>query len=202
MTRILQYMLLAACVAWLGCSGATENNMPATEDRISPAENHMTEAAVDKLLATTDDFQLCDGVFCAITDVTENELSAATEPEPCRTVTLIWHSGGIIGNGGFQYLFGGNFNGDPGYRITADAYRKVGAEKCYSAFQDALALFPRNTLPDDIERRLEIYQSHPKETRDAINDRFWVGADEMKPLLARFIRSHRSEIREFLTNHP
>jgi hypothetical protein len=189
MTRMCHYVVLASCVGWLaGCSRATQNNM--------------SHPSVDKLLATTDDFDLCDGVFCAIADVTGNQIDAVREPEPCRTVTLVWHSGGIIGNGGFQYLFESNFNGDPGYRKTADAYERIGAVKSYAAFQDALALFPGNSPPSDIDRRLKIYQSHPKEVRDKINGRFWADADEAKRLLAQFIRSRSSEFCEFLTAQP
>ncbi len=158
----------------------------------------MSKPKVDKLLATTDDFDLCDGVFCAIGDVAGNEIDAATEQEPCRTVTLVWHSGGIIGNGGFQYLFEGDFNGDPGYRITAAAYKNINANQSYEAFQEALSLFPDNRLPADIDKRLSIYQSHPKKTRDAIESKFFSADDEVKRLLAEFIRAHQDEFREFL----
>lgn len=71
---------------------------------IDDGEDQMTPDTIDELLAMTNDFELCNGVFCAIAEVTGNSIDAANEPEPCRTVTLVWHSGGIIGNGGFQYL--------------------------------------------------------------------------------------------------
>ena len=182
---VIRALAILPLVALAGCSG-TEGP-------------HMTTADVDTLLATEDDFDLCDGVFCAIADVTGNEIDLANEPEPCRTVTAIWHSGGIIGNGGFQYLFEGDFNGDPGYRITADAYKAIAADKSHSAFNAALALFPDSELPADIEERLQIFQSHPEKTRDTINSEFWDGDDDVKRLLAIYIRSHESEIREFLT---
>lgn len=159
----------------------------------------MTGTDVDTLLATEDDFELCNGVFCAIADATGNEIDLANEPEPCRTVTAIWHSGGIIGNGGFQYLFEGDFNGDPGYRLTADAYKAIGAGKSYSAFNAALALFPNRELPTDIEERLQVFQSHPEKTRDKINSDFWDGDDDVKRFLATYIRNHETEICKFLT---
>ncbi len=159
----------------------------------------MSKSDVDTLFATDDDFDLCDGVFCAIADRTGNEINLANEPEHCRTVTAIWHSGGIIGNGGFQYLFEGDFNGDPGYRLTADAYKSIGAEESHAAFTAALALFPDSVLPTDSGERLRIFQSHPEETRNQINSQFWNGDDDVRRLLATHIRSHESEIRSFLT---
>jgi len=160
----------------------------------------MTPASIDELLVTTDDFDLCDGVFCAIAEVTGNRIDAANEPEPCRTVTLVWHSGGIIGNGGFQYLFEGDFNGDPGYRITAAAYQKIGADEAYAAFCDACAIFPRGEVPADIEERLRIYAAHPEERRQAIDSRFFAADDAQKRLLAQFIRSNKDAIRRFLVD--
>ncbi len=162
---------------------------------------HMAKADVDSLLATADDFDLCDGVFCAIADRTGNEIDLANEPEHCRTVTAIWHSGGIIGNGGFQYLFEGDFNGDPGYRLTADAYKVIGADQSHAAFTAALALFPNSELPMDIDERLQIFQSHPEEAREKINSQFWGADDDVKRLLAAYIRSHESQIRSFLTGN-
>ena len=71
--------------------------------------------------------------------------------------------------------------------------------KSHSAFNAALALFPDSKLPTDIEERLQIFQSHPEKTRDKINSEFWGGDDDVKRLLASYIRSHQSEIRQFLT---
>lgn len=159
----------------------------------------MTKDDVDALLSTDDDFDLCDGVFCAIAVMTGNEIDLANEPEHCRTVTAIWHSSGIIGNGGFQYLFESDFNGDPGYRFSADAYKTIGAEESHVAFTAALALFADSELPTDIDERLRIFLSHPEETRDNINSQFWAGDDDVKRLLATYIRSHQSELRSFLT---
>lgn len=161
-------------------------------------DKHLTPASIDELFVTTDDVDLCDGVFCAIAEVTGNQIDAANEPEPCRTVTLVWQSGGIIGNGGFRYLFEGDFNGDPGYRLTAAAYQKIGANDAYAAFRDALALFPNTELPADIEERLRLYESHPEDILDAVDSRFFAADGDIQRMLARFIRSNRDAIREYL----
>jgi hypothetical protein len=158
---------------------------------------HMTDSDVDEILGKTDDFELCDSVFFAIADVVGNKIDAENEPEPCRTVTLVWHSGGLISNGGFHYLFEGDFNGDPGYQITAASYRRIKADQAYEAFQDAFGLFPDNRPPTDIDERLEIIESHPEEL-DAVNSKFFSFLDDIPRLLAAFIRNHREEIRRIL----
>ena len=159
----------------------------------------MTMATVDTLLATTDDFDLCDGVFCALADLMGNTIDAAKEPEPCRTITLVWHAGGIIGNGGFQYLFEGDFNGDPGYRLTALAFQRINAQDAYTAFRDALALFPCGELPDDIDERLRIYQSYPEDRREEIDRQFLSADENTRSLLATYIRSNQNALRYYLT---
>ena len=39
-------------------------------------------------------------------------------PKPQQTVLLVYQSYGLIGNGGFQYLFEGDFPGDPEFLLT------------------------------------------------------------------------------------
>jgi hypothetical protein len=80
-------------------------------------------------------------------------------PKPQQTVMLVYHSHGIIGNGGFQYLFEGDFPGDPEFLLTRQAYKTIGAEDASAAFEKAFAVFPASTPPADIERRLEMWQS-------------------------------------------
>lgn len=159
---------------------------------------HWTEASIDRLFEKSDPFELCDGVFCALADVTGNRIDAANEPEPSRTVTLVWHSTGLIGNGGFKYLFEGNFNGDPGYRMTAASFERIEAPNAAAAFRAAFALFPNGQLPTDVNERLRIYESHPEETRDAIDIRFFKAEEEIKRQLAAYIRNNKADLKRIL----
>jgi hypothetical protein len=183
--KVISWCFILAFLSANGCCKAVGNTQ-------MPAD------AFEELLAELDDFDLCDGVFLAIAKVTGNRLDAANEPEACRTVTLVWHSGGIIGNGGFRYLFEGDFNGDPGYLITADAYRRIGANEDYAAFCAALAIFPMSRLPLNIDDRLRMYDAHPEERRQDIDNRFFSAADTRQKLLAKFIRFNKEAIRKFV----
>ena len=159
----------------------------------------MDDAAVKSLLATTEDFDLCDGVFMAIAQASA-QIDAANEPEPCLTVTLVWYSLGVIGNGGFRYRFEADFCGDPGYRKTAGAYLKIRATEAYAAFQNALSLFPDGELPGRIEERLAIYESHPDIARNSIDRQYFDGVKDTERRLATFIRSNEDAFRHALAS--
>jgi hypothetical protein len=86
---------------------------------------------------------------------------------------LVWHSGGLIGNGGFEYLFEGEFDGDPEFGITAEAHKTAGLPRSYEAFQDAFALFPRGIVPHDSDERIRQYRRADETIRQEINRRYW-----------------------------
>lgn len=77
---------------------------------------------IDALLALTDDFDLCNGVFSRFADF-HNQIDVDLYSQEERVITLAWHASGLINNGGFEYLFEGWFTGDPGYVFTAAAFK-------------------------------------------------------------------------------
>ena len=96
-----------------------------------------------------DDSKLCDELFGRFAEFS-NEIDVDSHSELERIVTLVRHSSGLIGNGGFHYLFEGDFRGDPGFVYTAAAYQRIGAADAYKAFQEAFRQFPEGILPDNI----------------------------------------------------
>jgi len=149
-----------------------------------------------------EDFEFCNRVFCAIADVTGDRFDAEKEPPDCRVVTLVWHTSGLVGNGGFGYLFEGDLNGDPQFELTEAAYRSIGAKQAYDAFRDAMSLFPDGVPPEDVNERMRIYESHPETERDAIEARFFEAEDEVIKCLAAYIRRNRDAIDDFLRHGP
>lgn len=124
------------------------------------------------ILDIQDDFELCNEVFSRLCDSC-NEIDVGSCAELERIVRLVWHSAGLIENGGFRYLFECDFMGDPGFVYTAAAYHRIGALRAYEAFQDAVRQFPGGVLPHDINERLRLYESVPQERWDEIAGRFW-----------------------------
>ena len=147
----------------------------------------------EKFQQLLDDFDahaLCDGVFRMIIERHGNRIDVSKESELERVVTLVWASKGIIENGGFQYLFEGNFDGDPGFVLTAAAFRRIGCPEAAEAFEQALSLFTGNQPPGDIEARLEIYESIPQRIRRQIDVNFCDAQGALERTLAAFIRAN------------
>lgn len=113
-------------------------------------------------------------------------------------ITLVWHSMGLIGNGGFEYLLGADFQGDPGFIYTAAAFKEIGAERAYRCFQEALACFPGNQPQEDLEVRRAHYAAAPEAVRSRINEAFWDGKAEATAGLAAYIRRHRDAVKQLL----
>ncbi len=97
-----------------------------------------------------------DRIFMAVLEHYGEDVDSSTIPEPCGVHLLVYHTHGILNNGGFQYLLEGNYNDDPGFRRTREAYRKIDAASAVNAFTRVFNLFPDDELPDDIDKRLSI----------------------------------------------
>jgi hypothetical protein len=142
------------------------------------------------VLDAAGDFELCDQVFGALADGPIN-LDTCGELE--RVVRLVWDSSGLIGNGGFHYLFEGDYPGDPGFVYTVAAYKRIRAQAAYAALQAAFSQFAGGVLPPSIDERLRVFESLPKETWNQIEGRYYDADKETERCLAGFIREHRSE---------
>lgn len=150
---------------------------------------------VEKVLKTEDDFELCDGLFKFMLKHYGQDFDVSKCKEQDQVVILVWHASGIIDNGGFQYLFEGDFKGDAGFAKTAGAYKTVKAAKCAEAVEEALALFPGSMPPLDIEKRLKVYQAVNAAKRQEIDNRFFGESKEIKTLLAKYIRENSDEFK-------
>jgi hypothetical protein len=161
----------------------------------------MTEAEAGQLLEETDDFELCDRVFCAAADLTDNQVDFDSEPEPLRTVSMVWLASGVIGNGGFGYLLEYKCGNDREMRLIADAFRRVGATACSHAFQRLFDLFPQQTIIEDYHRKFAHYLSLNEKLRNEIDIQFYAEDVRIPSLLANFIREYRDGIIRGLTRH-
>lgn len=148
------------------------------------------------LLAKANDFDLVDSTFVKIGGRYGHWVDASKYTPQERVIMLVWHSSGIIDNGGFEYLFSGDFDGDPEFRMTAEAFKTVGLTRGYEAFQEAFNLFPDGNVPHDSEKRIAQYEQADKVVRDRINEKHWQdGWDDLREMkLALFIRDNASKL--------
>src|SRR5262245_23151020 len=125
------------------------------------------------LLTKANDWELCDATFCKISSLYDDKVHASRYTPEERVVMLVWHAKGIIGNGGFYYLFSGRFDGDPGYRLTADAFKTVGLTRSHEAFEEAFRLFPNGDLPNDLDEREAMLKNIDEDVLDSLNNKVW-----------------------------
>lgn len=148
---------------------------------------------MDKKL--TNDWNLCHETWQGIIDRYDENPTASDFTPRELVVVAVWTVSGIIGNGGFEYLFEGDLPGDPDYRLALSAFRTIGCEEAFSAFEDALGLFPGGVTPEDIDERVKAYQSNPAEVRVSLATRFWAADEKIVTKLAAYIRQ------EFMRNN-
>jgi hypothetical protein len=146
--------------------------------------------SLKQLLAEPDDFKLCEGLFSRIVEYQGDDIDASAISEAERVVLLVWQVSGIIGNGGFRYLFEGNLKGDPHFALTAEAFRVTGCKKASEAVRKTLAMFPDSRPPTDIEKRLRYYLKRIKGWPTDMDLQFFDAQDDLNKCLASYIRSN------------
>jgi hypothetical protein len=147
--------------------------------------------SIDSLIDTASDEELTRAVFDAFNKRYGNKIDAKKYAKEARVIILSDHANGIIRNGGFRYLFEGDFPGDPGFRLTLQAFEILGVKPAVTAFKKALAVFPNSRPPKDIDKRLEAYLNVPFTRRQKIDETFWSANDEIVRRQAQFIRHNR-----------
>lgn len=161
----------------------------------SSSTDPSTEVKQDAAMA---DIDLADSTFKRILKEHGDDVDPSKIPKSQQTVMLVYHSYGILGNGGFQYLFEGDFTGDPEFLLTRQAYKTIGATDASAAFEKAFAVFPNATPPDNIDRRLKMWRSKYKLsdawTDDSSPDSMYLSAmDGVMQKLSDYINANASE---------
>lgn len=148
------------------------------------------------LLAEACDNDLINGTFVKIGDRYSHWVDATQYSPEERVIMLVWHSSGIIDNGGFEYLFAGQFPGDPDFSITAEAYKTAGLVRGHEAFQEAFALFPGGTVPHDPAERDRLFHWANRSARDRIKRKLWQDARDgsREKKLTEFIRKNAARL--------
>ncbi len=139
------------------------------------------------------DSALCDDVFMLYAEITTT-IDVRTMSPHERVVSLAWHFGGIIDNGGFGYLYTANIAGDPHYRITADAFRVIGCERIAAAFEASFGWFTDRTPPVEVLERRRQFSLVGDDERTRVERLFFAESAHLGDHLGAYIRAHRHEI--------
>jgi hypothetical protein len=151
--------------------------------------------SLEQLLAADDDFALCNAVFLMLNNGYGDDIDVSLLSAPERVVYLVWAAYGIIGNGGFRFLFEGDFKGDPHFILTAEAFQATGCKKATEAVRRTLAMFPSSRPPKDIHERLRHYLSRVKQWPTDMDVQFFAADSDLKKCLAGYFRLHADSFR-------
>jgi hypothetical protein len=142
-----------------------------------------------------------DSIFVQLTDHDSNDgelPDRSSIPERHRTLILVYHCQGLIGNGGFHFLLEGDFNGDPGYQLTKQAFRNIGASGALIAWNRMESIFPESRIPLNIDHRLAIWKSkYSRFDDDTPDTTYFAAMDETSACLLRYIDRHFADFEPF-----
>lgn len=161
------------------------------------AEAEVQKHNIGDLLLLEDDFEVCDGVYCRLSDADPDGPRPGSGVD--AVIVLSYEAGGLITNGGFKFLLEAQqfFDRDPGYARTLAAFRAIGEPGTVAAWEQAMAWFPGGA-PTDPEERLRRLLQTPTQEVDRVNALYWDSRDAYQGALARYIRAHREEIESLL----
>ena len=155
----------------------------------------MDRPSLESLFASPDDFELTNELFRRIAGLSDgSDLDALRKlPEPQRVVLHVCGASGIIGNGGFRYLFEGDL---ADFQGIAESYELINSTRASAAIRGALALFPNSQPPAKVGQRLAYLEKlggTALEKLQRCSEEFWDSSRETKRLLGIYIRAHKSE---------
>lgn len=110
-----------------------------------------------KLFDRGGDEPLCDRLFVRLCEVHGNGADVRTLSDAERVVYCVWGAVGVIGNGGFRYLFESDLPGDPHFTVTRDCFEAIGCWEASAAFGQAFAAFADGRPPADPGERVRLY---------------------------------------------
>ncbi len=196
----ISVLIVCAVIFVTGC-GRVGHATSAPQAQNSAQLNPESEAlpmdrpSLESLFASPDDFELTNELFRRIAELSDgSDLDALSKlPEPQRVVLHVCGASGIIGNGGFRYLFEGDL---ADFQGIAESYELINSTRASAAIRGALALFPNSQPPGKVDQRLTYLEKlggPALEKLQQYSEEFWDCGRETKRLLGIYIRAHKSE---------
>lgn len=154
------------------------------------------DTVLAELFESGADHRLTGELFSRILAAHGNEVDAAKLSEEEQVVYLVIGAHGVIGNGGFRYLFEHNLNGDPYFALTLRAFEVIGCWEAAEAVRTTLAKFLNSKPPTNLEKRMRLYNRRIEEFPTPEDRQFFRAMDEIERRLADFVRA-----RQWAFNH-
>lgn len=153
------------------------------------------EPYLEKLFANTNDFDLIHRLFVRIATVCDASKIEDLQrlPEPQRIALEVWGASGMIGNGGFRYLFESNF---ADFNGLSDALESINSFHAARAVRNAIGLFPNSrphAAPYERIAYLDQLGAPALKKLNECSHEIWDADRETRRLLAVYVRSHQSD---------
>jgi len=196
---VSSFLLAGLCAILHGLFGAehTDEDLPddaAKED--GERRRIRKRKRIAALLGGDDSSELFSVVFDRIVRRYGGDLNVMDLKEHERVFLLAYDAWGIIGNGGFNYLFERNIRGDLHFEETAAAFTAIGCEAAAEAFAKVFRLFPDGQPPEDVGERLRLYRRGPGERRGPFDEQFFSADKEIQRCLLAYVQAHGEEFVE------
>jgi len=146
--------------------------------------------ALADVLATENEFDLCNGLFHLLFAHHGEAFDPAAVPDEHRTVMLVWLTTGVIANKGFNGFFAADLPVDPDYRYTQAAYEAIDCELAAAAIRRVFDAFPDRVPPDDPRTRVQMFGKANHHVHGALNRDFIKVRGALTASLAQYIREN------------
>ncbi len=107
-------------------------------------------------------------------------------PEPMRALVLVWTSAGIVGNGGFEYLFESPMEGDPELVLTERAYVLLGDQ----ALTDAFVSARKRALGVDGKIDRTKFSTLKESEKRELDIAYYAAKENLRNIAAAFVKQH------------
>ena len=149
------------------------------------------ERTVAELLADGSDFDICEGMFRRVLGRNGGEVDAVGLATEERVVILVWHSAGVVNEGGFRALVEEGVPGDRNLERTADAYHTIGCPRAGNALRKAAAVLGHDRAGEYADERMGRSVRRLAGLPAAEEKKFVEVLGEIEGLLAEYVRAHR-----------
>ncbi len=136
--------------------------------------------------------ELCIEVFKAIQQEHGNSTDLGSYSREERVVIIVVHAGGVIDNGGLQYLLEVGVPDDQQLNETIWAFRQIGAVHTSDAIGKLKQIFPDSRLPEAGWDRASKFHFLRESVQEALESDMIPETGGYTSLLEVFIRRHPS----------
>ena len=147
-------------------------------------------APLADVLATENDFDLCNGLFQHLLAHHGEGFDPAAVPVEHRTVLLVWLTTSVIANQGFNGFFAADLPIDPDYSYMLAAYEAIDCEPAAMVVRRVFDAFPDRVPPSDPRARVQLFGKANHHVHGALNRDFIKTRGALTAALAAFIREN------------